>query len=470
VDPCNPHLALAALLGAALVACSPAEPDPIGPRPDILLISVDTLRADRVGAWGHTRETTPFLDRVAESGVRFARALAPAPHTAPSHMSLFTGLDPLSHGVRNMSAGDKSATRVAATIATLPEELALAGYRTAAFTDRGNLLPAMGFERGFELSEAAFEALPRKLARVRRYLTEVPADEPLFLFFHTYAVHAPYLPPAPHAGLFTDPDYQGEFRRRYEELSALDPLGAWEQARDFLEPFDGIGAEDYDYLSALYDEGVHWADAELAKLWRAWNQVRDPENTLLVITSDHGEELGEAGRLGHRYGLSRELLHVPLLMRGPGLAVGHTVQAPVGLGALPSTLFELLQLPVPDHQCGSLLALARGAQQAGEAAYAQDYGAPRRGRLELVARDELRLVRRFAGDEPASWLHRWEELGDGSIDRSVELDAEERELRELLDARRIDGIKRSGRHHSTRVAPDADERELAALGYTGEDD
>ena len=467
----RPLLRALAALALLLVACGQeAEPGPPGPRPDILLISIDTLRADRLGCYGHERATSPFLDRVSASGVRFARALAPAPHTAPSHMSLFTGLDPLAHGVKNMTAGDRTVTRLAGGVPTLPELLAPAGYRTAAFTDRGNLLPAMGFERGFEHTEAEFEDPARKVRRVRDYLDRASADEPLFVFFHTYAVHAPYLPPAPHAGLFTDPDYRGEFRRRYEELLPLDPLQAWESSRHFLDPFEGMGERDLDYLGALYDEGAHWADAEVGRLWRLWRERRDPENTLLVITSDHGEELGEDGRLGHRHGLSRALTHVPLLVRGPGLAAGHVVEAPVGLGALPATLLDLLELPAPElAQSASLRPLLEGGQSAAEPAFAQDHGSPRRGRLEFAAEGDLRLMRLMAGEGPQTWLHRWDEADDGSVDRTAELPEDERGLRAALDARRIAGVELNKDHKQSRVDAEADEAELAALGYTGED-
>ena len=289
----------------ALSACG-LEADPVEPGrpPDVLLVSIDTLRADRLSCYGHERETTPRIDALAAEGVRFADPHAPSVITAPSHMSLLTGLDPVAHGVTNANRDSTSFVILSEQVVTWPALLKRAGYSTAGFTDGGNLQPVMGFERGFDHYHSRQEHLDQKLAALGPWLEQEPADEPLFLFFHTYATHAPYRPDEADRGRYTDPAYRGQFRRRFEEL--FEPRHAKPakrrnaRARSFLEPWEGMGEDDLRYLSDLYDETVLSCDARIGQLWDLWSRTRDPENTLLILVSDHGEAFGEHGIVGHK--------------------------------------------------------------------------------------------------------------------------------------------------------------------------
>lgn len=452
-----------------LLAFSAACGAPTTPRPDVLLVSIDTLRADRLGAWDHERPTSPHLDALAERGVRFAQAHAPSPHTAPSHMSLFTGLDPLAHGIRNSTGGpEQRVPRLAGTVPTLPELLSAAGWRTAAFTDRGNLLPAKGFSRGFDHVKARLQRLPEKLADVRAWLTEQPPDEPLFLFVHTYAVHSPYLPEGEYAGRFTDPSYRGHFRDRYLGLRVKGIHTAWEQARDFLTPFDGMGDGDVAYLSALYDEGILQADAQLEILWSAWDEMRGGDD-IIIVTSDHGEELYEHGRFGHARGLNRELAHVPLILIAPGLPA-RVVETPVSLTAVAPSLLELLGLPPMDAQEDSLLDLARGAGR-GQPVHGQDLDSPRHSVVLSVLDDGLRLLHSSGPHRPGSTLYALDDARE-EHDLFPERGGEASALRALMSQRQLDGILLQEQHPVQQGVPLDHEqaRELEFLGYTGGED
>ena len=415
-----------------------------------------------------------FLDRVAARGVRFASAHAPSQHTAPSHMSLFTGLDPMGHQVRNPSGPDSPLAVLHEDLTTLPELLQRGGYRTVAVTDRGNLQPAMGFDRGFDRHEAFLDELPRKLKLVREVLEGEPADEPLFLFFHTYAIHSPYLPKGRFHGLFTDPAYGGTFRERYDAIAPLPPLDAWGESKDFLKTWEGMDETDVAWLSDLYDEGIAYADDQIGRLWQLWSRHRDPEDTLLVITSDHGEEFWEHGALGHRRGLYRELVHVPLILDGPDLGSGVVAQ-PVALTGLFATLLEYLDLPCPEVQVDSFLPLALdpGAPLDPGPVYGQAVGSRRAGQYEAVSEAELRLVRRAGQRGGGSALYPWTPTYAPEVDAAAERPQDVERLQALLNQRRLEGIALQRKYPPGRGATRGEEllRELSALGYfDGEDE
>jgi arylsulfatase len=346
------------LMLLCLSACRRAEAGA-----DLVLVSLDTLRADRLSCMGYARPTTPTLDAWAARGVRFADCWAASTRTAPSHMSLFSGLEPLAHGVWNVSAGDGARAALSPEQRTLPERLAEAGWRTAMLCDSGNVHPALGFGRGFELIAAQPTALAEKAAGVEAFL-EARDQRPEFLFLHTYEPHAPYLPGALDRGRFTDPNYGGEFLRRVETLAGSPRAGAYAEAGRFLKEFEGLGPDDLRFLSDLYDENVAHTDRELGRvLERLEFAAQRP--TWWVFTSDHGEEFMEHGSLGHSGGLTRELLHVPLIVVGPGAKV-HVDTSPVGQVDLAATLEELLNLEaqLPGR---SFAARVRGASAVGPA-------------------------------------------------------------------------------------------------------
>jgi arylsulfatase A-like enzyme len=448
---------------ALLAACGGA---PAGP-PDVLFLSVDTVRADRLSCYGYERPTTPELDRLAAAGVRFAHALSPSSQTAPSHMSIFSGLDPIAHGLRNVVASDQHSARVHDDVPLLPETFLAAGYRTCAIGDTGNVHPVMGFGRGFEQQSFRMQDLAAKLPEFADLCETESRTRPLFLFFHTYQVHSPYLPPEGWFGRFADVDYQGPFRQRYDQLIGR-PLGqAFAAAGSFLDPFDGLGEEDVRWLSDLYDENLAWTDAGLGELLRLWAEHRG-DDTLVVVFSDHGEEFYEHGGFGHRRGLYRELVHVPLLFRGRGVGRG-VVEATVSLTGLAATVAELAGLDPSPFREPSFAAAVRDPESFVEQrpAFQQLSIGKRAGNFEAVARGSLQLIRTTA--QGSTTL----ELFDAESDPGQRRDLSEREpaaraeLEPLLNQRREQGFDLH-RQHPIQRGPSLDaqrRKELEALGY-----
>ena len=317
--------------------------------PSLLLISIDTLRADRLGAYGYPQPTSPALDaRLAARGIVFEDVYSQSPKTTPSHMTLFTSLYPSVHGVELWEEGH--AGRVLSPAAhTLAEVLKGAGWDTAAFTGGGNLHRSRGFDHGFDEYRHSGQ-----LARALSWLDEHRGHR-FFLFFHTYAVHDPYLP-APH--------WQSEFvrdgsPRLLETVARLRKNGGgWDRAhRVFWESVTPGDAADRRTLSALYDAGIRTMDERtLGPLLDRLETLGLAEDTLVVFTSDHGEAFGEHGAYLHD-DLYAGTLRVPLVVRFPGrVPPGRRVPDRVRLLDVMPTVLELLGVPAPAGLQGRSLA------------------------------------------------------------------------------------------------------------------
>ena len=292
-------------------ATPPPAAAPSGPR-HFVLVTIDTLRADRLGVYGATSVPTPHLDRIATEGVHAADASAHVPITRPAHASLLTGRLPSEHGLR-----DNISLPLAASVPTLAEVLRAKGYTTAAFVSSFVLSKQSGLDRGFAHYDDTFEtgsgdaALflnsvqrpgDQTIARVGQWLDARPAAEkaaPTALWVHLYDPHDPYEPPEPYASRFADRPYDGEVAWTDELVGRLRTL--------------------------LETHGL-WQDA------------------LVVITADHGEALGEHGETGHGYFAYETTLRVPFIARGPGLPAGSTIPGIVRAVDVMPTVLDLLGL------------------------------------------------------------------------------------------------------------------------------
>lgn len=323
-------IGLACLLGWVLWERGRASPPP-----HIVLYLVDTLRADALGAYGNSQVHTPSFDKVAHGGTRFDRAYAPASWTRATVGSILTGEYPTVHGAVGRF------DRLRPDLPTLAEELHRMGYETAAVVANPNLAPTFGLARGFdeyvelydpitqvraiepqELVATSAQVVDRALAILRR-----PRSKPLFLFVFAIDPHAPYTPPPPFDRLY-DPDYRGAVDGSFQSLFALAILG-----RQAPEP-------DRKHLRALYDGEVAYADREFGRLLEELE--RDPwaGKTVLVVTSDHGEEFLEHDRLDHGHTVYEELIRVPLMFYLPGRPRSIVVEGPVSLTELFPTLLD----------------------------------------------------------------------------------------------------------------------------------
>jgi len=288
----------------ALSGCNQVETKPrsIPTGPSVVLVTIDTLRADYVGAYQAGKHTeTPTLDALAAEGVRFANAVATAPLALPSHTSIMTGLYPPHHGVR-----DDVGFHAAPELETVAERFRAAGYATGAVVGAAVLGAKFGLAQGFDDYDgpaAGGGASPggleeRKAADVtdRALAFLARADRPFFLWVHYYDPHADYAPPAPYAERFARDPYAGE---------------------------------------------VAYVDAELGRLIAALRERGQLERTVVCVTADHGEGLDEHGELGHGYFVFESTLHVPWIVRGPGIPAGRVVETVTSNAAVAPTLAHL---------------------------------------------------------------------------------------------------------------------------------
>lgn len=373
----------------------PPVPASIAPAPsgrparpfNVVLVSIDTLRADHVSAYGYARPTSPSMDALASSGVLFENAYSHSPKTAPSHMSLMTGLLPEVHRVKNQRR-PFGGERLAEEIPTLALFLQRAGYRTAAFTAGGNVHARFGFDRGFgrydHLSLDAAEIFAAGAAEISS------GPEPFFLFLHTYQVHDPYLPPAEVRDLFADPAYGGRIVADREALRRAAVAADRTIAAEFWRRAHPRDPADLQHLQDLYDACIRYTDDQLGGFLRALEQAGLDDATLVILVSDHGEEFMDHERTRHN-SLFDEVLRVPLILRLPkSIAVEPArVRALVRLIDVLPTVLEAVGLPIPEHLSGrSLLALAAGREEAPRHVFAHwrefDAQALRVGRWKLI--------------------------------------------------------------------------------------
>lgn len=293
------------------------------PEPDVLLISLDTLRADALGAYGNPRSLSPGIDRLlARRGVTLANVRAPASWTLPSHVSLFTGLSPLTHGVVSGEG------RLAPEFQTLAEALGDEGYRTLAVVGSSNLAPEWGFVQGFDFYNMVWE-LERGVSSTIERVAELRRRQatPLFCFFHTTQIHAEYTPPDPYRTLFAPPPattrYDGSTSGQILELN---------------KPYVPVTPEEVQHLHDLYEAEVAVTDHHVARLLRSIAPAG--RDCLVVLVSDHGEGFREHGSFEHGTSLYDELLHVPVLLRMDGeLPAGRVAASTASLtDVLPTVL------------------------------------------------------------------------------------------------------------------------------------
>jgi len=343
----------ALVVAAACGGCEPSAP----PRPNVVLIVVDTLRADHLGAYGYDKPTSPHLDALAREGVRFTGARAASSWTLPSVTSMMSGLYPAAHGA------ERNDRVISERVAVMPEAFRDAGYLTAGFSaNPAFVTPLQGFGRGFD----EFSVLHGAVATGKRGGNTAPSDPwfrsmvevsdadevttraltwiagfdsapaPYFLYLHYFDPHAGYFPPAEYATRFG--------------VAADDPLRGEAQWPLLLAPKAPDNPADLATLIKLYDAEVAFTDDQIGVLVNGI-RARSQRPTFFVILADHGEEFGEHGGLQHGRTLFDELIRVPLIIAGPGIAP-RVVEAPVSLVGLWATLADLTGVSGPAKSDG----------------------------------------------------------------------------------------------------------------------
>ncbi len=358
--------ARAALLLLALFGCAPAaEPGGDSARAaepahrwNVVLVTLDTTRADHLGCYGAAGDPTPNLDAFAASGALFEFCMSTSSVTPVSHASILTGRDPYAHGLRVIKAD--GGWRLPADVPTLVDALGAAGWRTGAVLSSFTVSEHFGLDRGFQhfdngFGDGGFRPGPdgkeswdtktyqrRSDDTVDRALEWIEeGDEPFFLWMHTWDPHdLQMLPPQEVVHEFLPPGERG------------------------TRPMEGAAPLE------VYAAEVHWVDRQLGRLLDALEAAGRAEDTLVAILADHGEGLGEHDWMGHRL-LYQEQMHLPLLLRWPGGPTGVRVDALVRSVDVAPTVLDLLGLPpLPGAQGASLAALAAGAEEPPRLAYA----------------------------------------------------------------------------------------------------
>lgn len=301
-------------------------------RPNVVLISLDTLRADHLGCYGYSRNTSPNIDRIARNGTIFKNAIAQAPWTAPSHISLFTSTYPIQHGVESYSNLRKLSRR----FVTLAERLKESGYITAGFTGGAFMSGEIGFDRGFDV----YNDISNKKGDIK-YSSGYVFDwlsqnykEKFFLFIHCFDIHQ-YNPPEPYNKLFC-PNYQGKIKPSKELVFKInDSYGGF---------FETLSKEDVEFIISLYDGAIAYVDSFIGKLVEKLKEHNIYDRTIIIITSDHGEAFNEHGKTGHGFILYDELIRIPLVMKGPGIPKKMEIEQTVRQIDIMPTILELLDI------------------------------------------------------------------------------------------------------------------------------
>ncbi len=313
------------------------------PGPNLLLLTVDTLRVDHMGCYGYSRDTTPNIDRLAKEGTTFLKVFAQRGSTWPSLASILTGLYPATHGVHSNGVFLSQQTPNLAVL------LQREGYSCHAVLTNAWEQRWSGFA-GKELANKD----PRDAdaaALARDWLRENAGQQPFFLWVHLVAPHAPYDPPADYRG-FTDSDYDG-------------PLdGSWVSTVRLMFQPQQYKEADMAQVLALYDGEVAFSDAMIGQILDLMEELDLLDSTLVVMSADHGEELGDHQRfLFHNASVYDAVMQIPLVLRQPGaIPAGQRLDELVQSIDMAPTLLELLGFPVPaSFQGRSLLPLLEGA-------------------------------------------------------------------------------------------------------------
>jgi arylsulfatase A-like enzyme len=467
---------LVAVLGGA---CS-ADPEPAPPptpsrveheagtieapgRPRlVVLVSLDTVRADHLGTYGYSRPTTPWLDALAEEGGVFEDVTSTSPWTLPAHASLLTGLYPDRHGA---SSSDRALREHVPTLAKI---LSSRGIRTMAIVNSVYVARLFDLDRGFE----HFRYVPEIESRIgpSTFVTDLAIealrdtdDERLFLFVHYYDPHSDYLALPRFHRRFVRP-YEGEAEGTSAQLflytldpdvyeaCAADPEGpdctdrvamALELEADRVE----YDEADRRHLIDLYDANLSQTDAEFQRLIEFMRFEGLLDEALVIVTSDHGEEFLEHGGVLHSRTQYQELLHVPLIVRGPGVPAGARIATPVSLVDVAPTVLAAMGLTVPDLMDGADLSglwqrAGDGSDTAqtppepfaGRALYAgADYDESGDNRLHAVRRGRYKLIYDATTDEYA--LYDLVEDPGERTDASARAPEVAEDLRRHLEAR-----------------------------------
>ena len=446
------------LLGlASATSCAPGEPaEARGNGMNVLLIVVDTLRADHLGIYGHDAPTSPRIDEFARGAMVFEGMYSQAPWTKPSIASLFTSLYPPQHRV--LVEGTEN--QLSGSLTTLAEVLHQAGYRTGAASQNPHVQAKTGFDQGF----AEFHGIPGyqsgvgEMLAIGKQFLDAGQGEPFFLYMHFLDPHGPYDPPAQFRR-----EFLGDLKTDKQRVVA-GRVGKMLDEETLIQEFEG---SDLAYLEALYDAEIQWVDNAIGQLLDHLDERGLRENTLVIFTADHGEEFLDHGTVKHGYHVYDETVNVPLIIRTPGINVfGRNAAALAQHVDLMPTVLDLVEVEGPSEIQGrSLRSRLQGSNAPDEAT--------------VFSGTSWRTIERFAVRRGDWKLVRHEDEGRTELYNLREDPAETRDrhvdhpdlVRDLIESYRqttapIDGVTPDD---VTGTSDPELERALQSLGYAGGD-
>jgi arylsulfatase A-like enzyme len=453
------------LFGLLLVACGGAGEAPEGLPPNLVLVTLDTTRADHLGLFGYHRETTPFMDSLGEESLVFERCVVPMATTLPTHTSILTGTWPLEHGVLANSSQGGRRFRTAPGLRSFAEFAQDYGYATGGFVSATPLKRDSGIAAGFDVFEQPERETSDGEVTTRRalaWLRGIGEGQPYFLWLHYFDAHWPPNAPASYRGLFEADEVQARWMSQREVApTALRPLvGKEERTSETID---------------RYDEDLRYQDDQLKGLVDALRRRGDWQRTSMLVIADHGDGHGQHGHLAHG-GTWGEQLHAPLLMLVPGVKPRRVEGLASAADALP-TMLGLLEL--------------EGFEGFLDQCSGRDLFAPDSVLGPVLSQDTARGARKrdyrwcLTGER---WKYFRIELRDGGVDEELyDLEFDPHELRdvhreepEIVErmrntlARQVQEQTERGRTlrqgaASTQPAAPGLTSELRSLGYTGED-
>ena len=449
-------LATVALLVAAGCEEKPAPPVATEPdsRPNIVLLTIDTVRFDHLDAYGHDRPTSPNLTKLARAGIRFEQAISQSSWTLPSLASIHTGLYPSEHNAVRMRH------RVPRRLELLAESMKAEGYTTVGIISHTFANAAHGFGQGFDVFDEtqvrghqAITSEAISLVALER-LREVDLDKPFFMWVHYFDPHNAYR----HHPQY---DYASKFqggigdKRKDDARRTFAQLTTPEEKQLFV-----------DYLRALYDEEITFTDEKIGRLFVGLEELGVADRTVYFITSDHGEYFNDHQRFYHTIGAYQELLHVPLIVGGalPEGLKGKVVEARVETALIPATVMDLLGKAEHSFRGPSLLDVARGDTEIAAVFGQAFHSRTRRHRTDAVFVGDFKLIHNRGKNTYEMYNLRLDpKEANNLVDRN-DLEATRNHLREHLDVFR--GKKKNVETTVQKIEYTPEEiKMLKALGY-----
>jgi arylsulfatase A-like enzyme len=435
-------------------------PRPLGAPPNVILIVVDTLRADHLSHYGYARDTAGPIDDLRAESTIFSNAYSTAPWTGPSTMSIHTGLSTLRHGA------NRHGDALSEEAVTLAEHLSQAGYSTHGISFNHNVSEETGFDQGFDtfddfLGKATqYPDIERMTRKVDRWLATAP-PEPYFLYLQPMNVHGPYRVPRSSRSKLLGRAPSDAFQYYGQPMAPI-------MRQSELERREDVTPEIMESLVDQYDVAIHYSMEQIALMLEAIREQGLLDETVVILTSDHGEELFDHGGFSHGFTLHREVLNVPLYLRLPHGEGPATIDRPVSTLDIVPTVLELAGLPASEHGLdGHSLLSDPSALPADRVLVQHTAWAKRAEGLSLIRGSDhlIDLAQSYDTPDPRTSLYDLDFDRDEHHDLAVSEEGRVVSLRGRLEKRVAELSNGIGFEEPENVLAEMDVEMLRALGY-----